>query len=178
MHFVVMVSFSNNFLKAKKMNKTIFISIFLFMMVSTALFTSCSKDDPFEEVTSDSTTWREPYHTMGTSMEQVKLYMASSQADFTPYNSQAYTLGYSKGEDMCGILYCFSPVTGELYSVIDTEPRSLKDAVHKTLKENYTFVSDPETGNVYYFNEDKSLVVMVNDCDDSYCNVVYTKVTK
>lgn len=174
MHFVVMVSFSITLI-FKKMNKTFLISIFLFTMASTTLLTSCSKNDTFEEVTLNSTTWREPYHTMGTSMEQVKLYMSSNRVDFTPYNSQEYTLGYYKGEDMCGILYCFSPVTDELYSVIDTEPRSLKAAVHKTLKENYTFVNDSETGNMYYFNKDKSLVVMVNDCDDSYCNVVYTK---
>ncbi|EOA58445.1 hypothetical protein HMPREF1214_02017 [Bacteroides sp. HPS0048] len=87
-------------------------------------------------------------------------------------------LTYSKSSDMCGILYCFSPVTGELYSVIDTELISKKSIIAKTLKEHYSFLDDPETGQTYYYNSDKSLAVIISDYDKTYYNVTYTKVTQ
>lgn len=174
-----MVSTSKNFLKPRNMNKTIFISIFSFMMATTALLTSCSKDEPFEDIIPDqSAKWVEPYHIMSSSMEQVKLFMANEMKDFTPRNSQTNTLSYSKSNDICGILYCFSPVTGELYSVIDTELLSNKDSIHKTLKEHYASLDDPSTGITYYYNSDKSLAIVVSDYDESYCNVTYAKVTQ
>ena len=161
------------------MNKTIFISIFSFMMATTALLTSCSKDDTFEDITPDqSTKWVEPYHIMSSSMDQVKLFMENEMKDFTPRSSQVNTLAYSKSNDMCGILYCFSPVTGELYSVIDTELLSSKASIHKTLMEHYASLDDPTTGNTYYYNSDKSLAIVVSDYDDTYCNVTYAKVTQ
>jgi hypothetical protein len=115
------------------MNKTIFISIFSFMMATAALLTSCSKEEPFENIIPDqSTKWIEPYHIMSSSMDQVKLFMANEMKDFTPKSSLVNTLAYSKSNnDMCGILYCFSPVTGELYSVIDTELQSSKDLIRR-----------------------------------------------
>ncbi len=79
---------------------------------------------------------------------------------------------------MCGIIYCFSPVTGELYSVIDTELLSNKEAIRKTLKEHYASLDDPTTGNTYYYNTDKSLAIVVSDYDDYFCNVTYAKVTQ
>ncbi len=70
------------------MNKTLFISIFSFMMATTALFTSCSKEDPFEDIIpNQSAKWVEPYHVMSSSMDQVKLFMENEMKDFTPRNS-------------------------------------------------------------------------------------------
>src|SRR5574344_714650 len=117
------------------MNKTFFIAIISFMMASTALLTSCSGDDTIKEIVQDNSSWVEPDSTMGSTMEQVKKYMASNMKDYSLKNSQANMLTYSKNTGMCGILYCFSPVTGELYSVIDTELISKKSDIVKTLKE-------------------------------------------
>ena len=117
------------------MNKTFFIAIISFMMASTALLTSCSGDDTIKEIVQDNSSWVKPYSTMGSTMEQVKNYMASNMKDYSLKNSQANMLTYSKNTGMCGILYCFSPVTGELYSVIDTELISKKSDIVKTLKE-------------------------------------------
>jgi hypothetical protein len=161
------------------MNKTIFISILLFMMATTALLTSCSEEDTFEDIIPNQTAkWIEPYHIMSSSMDQVKLFMANEMKDFKARSSQANTLAYSKSNDMCGILYCFSPVTGELYSVIDTELLSSKASIHKTLKEHYASLDDPATGNTYYYNTDKSLAIVVSDYDNTYCNVTYAKVSQ
>ena len=144
------------------MNKTILFAIFSFMMASSALLTSCSGNDNIEELIPDSSSsWVEPYSIMGSTMGQVKLFMASNK-DYSLKNTQANMLTYSKGTDMCGIIYCFSPVTGELYSVIDTEPISKKNIIVKTLKEHYSYLEDPETDNTYYYNSDKSLVETVN----------------
>lgn len=160
------------------MNKTFFIAIISFMMASTALLTSCSGDDTIEEIVQDNSSWVEPYSTMGSTMEQVKNYMASNMKDYSLKNSQANMLTYSKSAGMCGILYCFSPVTGELYSVIDTELISKKSDIMKALKEHYSFLDDPETGLTYYYNKDKSLAIIISDYDKTYCNVTYTKVTQ
>lgn len=107
---------------------------------------------------------------MSSSMDQVKLFMANEMKDFMARSSQVNTLAYSKSNDMCGILYCFSPVTGELYSVIDTELLSSKASIHKTLKEHDASLDDPAT--------DKSLAILVSDYDDTYCNVTYAKVSQ
>jgi len=161
------------------MNKTIFIAIFSLMMASSALLTSCSSDDTIEELTPDnSSSWIEPYCTMGSTMDQVKNYMANNMKDYSLKSTQANMLTYSKSSDMCGILYCFSPVTGELYSVIDTELISKKSVIVKALKEHYSFLDDPETGLTYYYNKDKSLAIIISDYDKTYCNVTYTKVTQ
>ena len=161
------------------MNKTIFIAIFSLMMASSALLTSCSSDDTIEELTPDnSSSWIEPYCTMGSTMDQVKNYMANNMKDYSLKSTQANMLTYSKSSDMCGILYCFSPVTGELYSVIDTELISKKSVIVKTLKEHYSFLDDPETGLTYYYNGNKSLAIIITDYDNTYCNVTYIKVTQ
>lgn len=174
-----MVYTSKNFLKPRNMNKTIFISIFSIMMATTSLLTSCSGEEPFEDIIpNQSVKWVEPYHIMSSSMDQVKLFMANDMKDFAPRSSQINTLSYSKSNDMCGILYCFSPVTGELYSVIDTELLSSKESICKTLKEHYASLDDPTTGITYYYNSDKSLAIVVSDYDDTYCNVTYAKVTQ
>lgn len=115
---------------------------------------------------------------MGSTMEQVKNYMASNMKDYSLKNSQANMLTYSKSAGMCGILYCFSPVTGELYSVIDTELISKKSDIMKTLKEHYSYLDDPETGLTYYYNGNKSLAIIITEYDNTYCNVTYTKVTQ
>lgn len=160
------------------MNKTFFIAIISFMMALTALLTSCSSDDTIEEIVQDNSSWVEPYCTMGSTMNQVKNYMASNMKDYSFKSTQANMLTYSKSSDMCGILYCFSPVTGELYSVIDTELISKKSVIVKALKEHYSFLDDPETGLTYYYNKDKSLAIIISDYDKTYCNVTYTKVTQ
>lgn len=166
----------------KTMRKTILtiLAIVSFSMVSTSLLTSCGGDDPLEEITIDNNeTWSEPYHVMGSLPDAVQSYMASNMSDYSLSNTSANMLTYSIGkEDMRGIIYSFSPATNGLLSVIDTELRSNKSNILNKLSERYSHYVDNETGQVYYTDESKSMVIMIQDYDELYCNVTYTNVTK
>ena len=111
-------------------------------------------------------------------MEDVKLYMKTNMKGHSLTNIQANMLVYSSGEGKCGIVYCFSPISGELYSVIDTEFISDKNIIHKRLTEHYSRIDNLEIGNVYYTNNNRSMAIVITDYDASYCNVTYTKVTQ
>lgn len=164
------------------MRKTILtiLAIVSFSVVSTSLLTSCGGDDPLEEIAIDNNqTWLEPYHVMGSLPDAVRSYMASNRSDYSLSNTSANMLAYSIGkEDMRGIIYSFSPATNGLLSVIDTELMSNKTNILNRLSERYSRYVDNETGQVYYTDASKSMVIMIQDYDELYCNVTYTKITE
>lgn len=166
-----------------KMKKYLSIAILLMMMASPVVFTSCGNDDPMEEVESPETkldVWTEPFHIMGTNVDEVKSYMAQSMkrygqvAETSVDNIQ---LTFMTGQGSEGVLYSFSRLDGSLYSVIDTERSVNRGLVIDYLKKHYTLVSADEASLQYCFtNQDKSMVITTMKVSDSYFNVNYSLV--
>ena len=109
------------------MKKYFSIAIFTIMMAALTFLSSCGEDDliPDDNQEQVMMEWTEPFHTKNSSVEDIKAYMASSMKSYrlvaetsTTENTQ---LAYSTSNPNVGVLYSFSNVTGQLYSIIDTE---------------------------------------------------------
>ena len=111
--------------------KKLFSLAILAMLMATPLFlVSCGDDDdmmPEESETSKPTitSWTEPFHDNGGSVDAVKSYMAFSMPRYSLVNEtmgmSSTQLTYATGSFTEGVIYSFSGTTGSLYSVIDTE---------------------------------------------------------
>ena len=166
-----------------KMKKNLSIAIFLMMIASPVLFTSCGIDEPMEEVENLETKmvlWTELFHIMGANVDEVKSYMAQSMKR---YRQVAETSGdniqltYMTGQGSEGGLYSFSRVVGPLCSVINTEQSVNRGLVIDYLKKHYTVVSADEASLQYCFTtQDKSMMITTMKVSDSYFNVNYSLV--
>jgi hypothetical protein len=126
------------------MKRIIPIAIISLLMASTIAMSSCSNEDLQELVENNETpvtVWTEPFHVNGASVVDVKSYMVSAIPGLSlteNANKTNIQLVYSKPGTSEGILYSFSPVDGGLYSVIDTEPSTMMNAVLERLHISYT----------------------------------------
>lgn len=165
------------------MRKYLSIAILSLMMASPLVFTSCGDDDiadDVEMIESELKVWVEPYHLRGAQADEVKSYMALSMPRYsllsettTADNTQ---LTYSTGKAGEGIIYSFSNVDGDLYSIIDTELAVNSQIIIDYLKQHYVQVfSSGNTNAEYYFTtEDKQMVITTMKVSGSYFNVSYS----
>ena len=169
------------------MKKTIFFAIFFVMMAVPVLLTSCGDDDLIPEVQEPTMTeWVEPYHVPDSSMDDVKAYMTASMGSYSlvgEYESAAaYQLTYSSWVSNVGVLYSFSKVTNQLYSVVATELCVNKTVIMDYLNSHYDSLSGytPDAQNIRYMftSKDKSVVVSTEKISSETFNVSYTFVTQ
>ena len=74
-----------------------------------------------------------------------------------------------------GVLYSFSNVTGQLYSIIDTELASNSTVIINFLRDHYDLVSSDKASLQYCFaTPDKSMVITTVKVSDSCFNINYT----
>ena len=163
------------------MKKYFSIAIFSIMMAALTFLSSCGEDDlnPDDNQEQVMMEWTEPFHTKNSSVEDVKAYMASSMKSYrlvaetsTTENTQ---LAYSTSNPNVGVLYSFSNVTGQLYSIIDTELASNSTVIINFLRDHYDLVSSDKASLQYCFaTPDKSMVITTVKVSDSCFNINYT----
>jgi hypothetical protein len=154
-----------------------YIAILSLLMAHVSIVTSCSKDEDILQDVEASTTyeWFEPFHSKGASSEQVKDFMSAQNnvLSLTEHSSAYGTqLVYSDQKSAKGIVYSFSIVDNGLYSVIDTEPKSIWYQVQEYLQEHYSFLSSSSDG-MMFTTTDKSTVVKMTKVSDEYFNLTY-----
>ena len=163
------------------MKKFFSIAIFTIMMAALTFLSSCGEDDliPDDNQEQVMMEWTEPFHTKNSSVEDIKAYMASSMKSYrlvaetsTTENTQ---LAYSTSNPNVGVLYSFSNVTGQLYSVIDTELASNSTVIINFLRDHYDLVSSDKASLQYCFaSPDKSMVITTVKVSDVCFNINYT----
>ena len=163
------------------MKKYFSIAIFTIMMAALTFLSSCGEDDliPDDNQEQVMMEWTEPLHTKNSSVEDVKAYMASSMKGYrlvaetsTTENTQ---LAYSTSNPNVGVLYSFSNVTGQLYSVIDTELASNSTVIINFLRDHYDLVNSDKASLQYCFaTPDRSMVITTVKVSDSCFNINYT----
>ena len=163
------------------MKKYFSIAIFSIMMAALTFLSSCGEDDliPDDNQQQVMMEWTEPFHTKNSSVEDVKAYMASSMKSYrlvaetsTTENTQ---LAYSTSNPNVGVLYSFSNVTGQLYSIIDTELASNSTVIINFLRDHYDLVSSDKASLQYCFaTADQSMVITPVKVSDSCFNINYT----
>ena len=164
------------------MKKCNYLAILLFLMAVPVFFSSCGDDDdliPEEKQEQVMKEWVEPFHVRNATVEEVKAYMDSSMTDYQlsaeTSGSDHIQLAYSASNGNVGILYSFSALSGQLYSVIDTEQCINSSVIIDYLSEHYTLVSSDKTTLQYCFTTpDKSLVVTTVKISDSCFNINYS----
>ena len=164
------------------MKKFNYLAILLFLMAVPVFFSSCGDDDdliPEEKQEQVMKEWVEPFHVRNATIEEVKAYMDSSMTDYQlsaeTSGSDHIQLAYSASNGNVGILYSFSALSGQLYSVIDTELCINSSVIIDYLSEHYTLVSSDKTTLQYCFTTpDKSLVVTTVKISDSCFNINYS----
>ncbi len=167
------------------MKKYFLIAILSVQMACPLLFTSCSNDDITEEIdkpNAELKVWVEPYHNLGASIEEVKIYMAQSMgryhqsAETTTANS--IQLSYITGNANEGVVYTFTKSDEGLYSVIDTEMMVNSQLIIEYLQKHYTKLpaSNESTLQYCFTNPDKSIVVNTMKVSESNFNVSYSYV--
>lgn len=164
------------------MKKFNYLAILLFLMAVPVFFSSCGDDDdliPEEKQEQVMKEWVEPFHVRNATVEEVKAYMDSSMTDYQlsaeTSGSDHIQLAYSASNGNVGILYSFSALSGQLYSVIDTELCINSSVIIDYLSEYYTLVSSDKTTLQYCFTTpDKSLVVTTVKISDSCFNINYS----
>lgn len=151
------------------MRKSITTAIFSFFIGGSMCLISCnSNDDILEElddVQTENTQWVEPFHTIGSSAEQVKTFMANSMKAYSLQNeitSLCFQLSYSNGKGQEGVLYSFWLHNGQLYSVIDTESMDKKESIIAYLRQHYNFVGESD-GQLMFTNKDKTIVICADN---------------
>ena len=163
------------------MKKYFSIAIITVMMAAPMFLSSCGEDDliPDDNQEQVMMEWTEPFHTKNSSVEDVKAYMASSMKNYklvaetsTIENTQ---LAYSTSNPNVGVLYSFSNVTGQLYSVIDTELANNSTVIINFLRDHYDLVSSDKASLQYCFaSPDKSMVITTVKVSDVCFNINYT----
>ena len=163
------------------MKKYFSFAIIIVMMAAPMFLSSCGEDDliPDDNQEQVMMEWTEPLHTKNSSVEDVKAYMASSMKSYrlvaetsTTENTQ---LAYSTSNPNVGVLYSFSNVTGQLYSVIDTELASNSTVIINFLRDHYDLVSSDKASLQYCFiSPDKSMAITTVKVSDVCFNINYT----
>ena len=105
---------------------------------------------------------------MASSMKSYRLLSETS----TVQNVQ---LAYTTSNPNVGVLYSFSNVTGQLYSVIDTELTINSTVIINFLLDHYPLVSSDKASLQYCFaTPDKSMVINTIKVSDNHFNINYT----
>lgn len=162
------------------MIKSYYLAIVALSMAGTVAFTSCSEDDPV--VVGDTQTmthWTEPYHVKNSSVAEVKAFMDSSMKSYRlvaeTSTAESAQLAYSTNNPNVGVLYSFSNVTGQLYSVIDSELTVNSPVIIGYLQDHYHEVSSDKSSLQYCFaTPDKAMVITTVRVSESYFNINYT----
>lgn len=82
--------------------------------------------------------------------------------------AESAQLAYSTNNPNVGVLYSFSNITGQLYSVIDTEQTINSKAIINFLRYHYDLVSSYKASLQYCFATlDKSMVITTVKVSDS-----------
>lgn len=164
------------------MKKYFSFAIASMLMAAPLLFCSCGNDDdiiPDENQEQVITEWIEPYHVKNSMIDDVKAYMASSMKKHHLVNetssSEIVQLSYSTGNANVGILYSFSKVSGNLYSVIDTELTVNSPVIIEHLQKHYSLVSSDKASLQYCFTtQDRSIVITTVKVSESCFDINYT----
>ena len=163
------------------MKKYFSIAIFTIMMTALTFLSSCGEDDliPDDNQEQVMMEWTEPFHAKNASIEEVKAFMASSMKSYRlvaeTSTAENIQLSYSTSNPNIGVLYSFSNVTGQLYSVIDTELASNSTVIINFLRDHYDLVSSDKASLQYCFaSPDKSMVITTVKVSDVCFNINYT----
>lgn len=182
---------SFNSINSNSMKKLFNLAILTILMATPVFFVSCGDDDdmlPEESEISKPTitTWTEPIHENGASIDDVKSFMASSMSRYALVNEttgmSSIQLTYATGYLTEGVIYSFSGTPGSLYSVIDTELMVNKDIIFKYLNDHNTVVpgsASNETLLMYNFtNSDRTIIITTKKVSETCFNINYTFVNK
>ena len=182
---------SFNSLNSNSIKKSLNLAILTMLMATPVFFVSCGDDDdmlPEESEISKPTitSWTEPIHENGASIDDVKSFMASSLSRYALVNEttgmSSIQLTYATGYLTEGVIYSFSGTPGSLYSVIDTELMVNKDIIFKYLNDHYTVVpgsASNETLLMYNFtNSDRTIIITTKKVSETCFNINYTFVNK
>lgn len=163
------------------MKKYFSFAIITVMMAAPMFLSSCGEDDliPDDNQEQVMMEWTEPFHAKNSSIEEVKAFMASSMKSYRlvaeTSTAENIQLSYSKSNPNVGVLYSFSNVTGQLYSVIDTELASNSTVIINFLRDHYDLVSSDKASLQYCFaSPDKSMVITTVKESDVCFNINYT----
>lgn len=163
------------------MKKYFSFAIITVMMAAPMFLSSCGEDDliPDDNQEQVMMEWTEPFHAKNSSIEEVKAFMASSMKSYRlvaeTSTAENIQLSYSTSNPNVGVLYSFSNVTGQLYSVIDTELASNSTVIINFLRDHYDLVSSDKASLQYCFaSPDKSMVITTVKVSDVCFNINYT----
>jgi len=163
------------------MKKYFSIAILTVMMAAPMFLTSCGEDDliPDDSQEQIMMEWTEPFHTKESSVDDVKSFMASSMKNHRLVSetstAENIQLAYSTSNANVGLLYSFSKLTGQLYSVIDTELTVNSSVVIDYLQNHYSLISSDKAMLQYCFvTPDKSMVITTVKVSDTCFNINYT----
>ena len=163
------------------MKKYFSFAIIIVMMAAPMFLSSCGEDDRIPDDNQEQVMmeWTEPFHAKNSSIEEVKAFMASSMKSYRlvaeTYTAENTQLSYSTSNPNVGVLYSFSKVTGQLYSVIDTELTANSSMIINFLRDHYDVVSSNNASLQYCFaTPDKSMVITTVKVADNYFNINYT----
>lgn len=163
------------------MKKYFSIAILTVMMAAAMFLTSCGEDDLIPDDSQEQVMmeWTEPFHTKESSVDDVKVFMASSMKSYRLLSEtstvQNVQLAYTTSNPNVGVLYSFSNVTGQLYSVIDTELTINSTVIINFLLDHYPLVSSDKASLQYCFaTPDKSMVINTIKVSDNHFNINYT----
>ena len=163
------------------MKQYFYFAIITIMMAAPMFFSSCGDDDLLPDDSQEQVMmeWTEPFHVKNTTVEDVKAFMASSMKGYRlvteTATAESAQLAYSTNNPNVGVLYSFSNITGQLYSVIDTEQTINSKVIINFLRDHYDLVSSDKASLQYCFaTPDKSMVITTVRVSDSCFNINYT----
>lgn len=156
-------------------------AIVAIMMAAPMFFSSCGDDDLLPDDSQEQVMmeWTEPFHVKNSTVEEVKTFMASSMKGYRlvaeTSTAESAQLAYATNNPNVGVLYSFSNITGQLYSVIDTELTINSKVIINFLRDHYDLVSSDKASSQYCFaTPDKSMVITTVKVSDSCFNINYT----
>ena len=151
------------------------------MMAAPMFLSSCGEDDliPDDNQEQVMMEWTEPFHTKESSVDDVKAFMASSMKSYRLLSEtstvQNVQLAYTTSNPNVGVLYSFSTLTGQLYSIIDTELTVNSPVVLSFLQNHYSVISSNKPSLQYCFTTpDRSMVITTVKVSDTCFNINYT----
>ena len=163
------------------MKQDFYFAIITIMRAAPMFFSSCGDDDLLPDDSQEQVMmeWTEPFHAKDSSVEEVKAFMAPSMKGYRlvaeTSTAESTQLAYSTSNLNVGVLYSFSNVTGQLYSVIDTEQTINSKVIINFLRDHYDLVSSDKVSLQYCFaTPDKSMVITTVKVSDSCFNINYT----
>lgn len=163
------------------MKKYFSLAIFTIMMAALTFLSSCGEDDliPDDNQEQIMREWTEPFHVKNSTVEEVKAFMASSMKGYRlvaeTSTAESAQLAYTTNNPNVGVLYSFSNITGQLYSVVDTELAANSTVIINFLQDHYDVVSSDKASLQYCFaTSDKSMVITTVKVSDSCFNINYT----